>query len=355
MRELSSKFRYAWRMLLAAACLTAPLYSHYVQAQHSVYLYNWEAFLSPVVIDKLRNTHQTDLKQIYFSDEAVRDELLLSERGKTIDLVMVESVRLQRLGKLGAVKPIKALREELADRFDPKWVAACGDYGIPYAWGTSGIVFRGDEGIAVTSWRDLLEPSEALRGRVSMYFHPVDLIGAALLAAELDPLSEREQDLQVAHKMLEKQRPYLSSTDYILDAIGDEKTLNSLEIAFGFSGDHHVLNSTLDESEPKWQYVLPKEGTIIWLECLAIPEGQPLSDQTLQVIKYLTGPEIAALNARTAWFSTPNRNVEYLLGEQYLNDKAINPDLELISNSYLYRPLSDRAQLLRQRIVEDLR
>jgi spermidine/putrescine transport system substrate-binding protein len=265
---------------------------------------------------------------------------------------MVESVRLQRLGKLGAVKPIKALREELADRFDPKWVAACGDYGIPYAWGTSGIVFRGGDGIAVTSWRDLLEPSEALRGRVSMYFHPVDLIGAALLAVELDPLSEREQDLQVAYQLLKKQRPYLKSTDYILDAIGNG---NSLDIAFGFSGDHHVLNSIQDESEPKWKYVIPKEGTIIWLECLAVPEGRSLSAHTIQVIRYLTAPEIAALNASTAWFSTPNQNVEMLLGEQYLNDKAINPDLELISNSYLYRPLSGKAQLLRQLIVEDLR
>ncbi len=355
MRELSSEFRYALRMLLAIACLTAPLYSHHVQAQHSTYLYNWEAFLSPVVIDKLRNTHQIDLKQIYFSDEAVRDELLLSERGKTIDLVVVESVRLQSLGKQGAIKPIKALSDELADRFDPKWVAACGDYGIPYAWGTSGIVFRGSEDISVTSWRDLLEPSEALRGRVSMYFHPVDLIGAALMAVDLDPLSEREQDLQVAYQLLKKQRPYLKSTNYILDSIGNGNTLNSLDIAFGFSGDHHVLNSIQDESEFKWKYVIPKEGTIIWLECLAVPEGRSLSDQTIQVIRYLTAPEIAALNASTAWFSTPNQNVEMLLGEQYLNDKAINPDLELISKSYLYRPLSGKAQLLRQRIVEDLR
>jgi spermidine/putrescine transport system substrate-binding protein len=188
-----------------------------------------------------------------------------------------------------------------------------------------------------------------------MYFHPVDLVGAALLAAELDPLSERDQDLHVAHQLLEKQRPYLSSSDYILDALGDEKTLKSLDMAFGFSGDHHLLNSTLDESEAKWQYVVPKEGTMIWLECLAIPEGKPPSENTLKVIKYLTDPEIAAINAKTARFSTPNQNIDSLLGEQYFSDKTINPDLELISNSYLYRPLSDKAQMLRQRIVDDLR
>jgi spermidine/putrescine transport system substrate-binding protein len=341
-------------MLLAASVFTL-FYSQHAHTQQSTYLYNWEGLLSPVVVDKLRSTHQIELNEVHFSDEAVRDELLLSERGKTIDLVMVESVRLQRLGKLGAIQSVDALSEELADRFHLKWVEACGDYGIPYAWGTSGIVYRNVEGKAVTSWRDLVVPNEYLRGRVSMYFHPVDLVGAALLAAELDPLSERDQDLHVAHQLLEKQRPYLSSSDYILDALGDEKTLKSLDMAFGFSGDHHLLNSTLDESEAKWQYVVPKEGTMIWLECLAIPEGKPPSENTLKVIKYLTDPEIAAINAKTARFSTPNQNIDSLLGEQYFSDKTINPDLELISNSYLYRPLSDKAQMLRQRIVDDLR
>lgn len=117
---------------------------HADHGDYSVHLYNWEAFLAPSVIDNIRREYRIEIEQLYFSDEAVRDELLLSERGKTIDIVVVESVRLQTLGQLGVVRPITSLRNKLTARFDAKWLDACGDYGLPYAWGTSGILYRRD-------------------------------------------------------------------------------------------------------------------------------------------------------------------------------------------------------------------
>lgn len=328
-----------------------------VNAEHKeqvVHLYNWEEFLSPLVIDKLEQEHKILIEQLYFSDEAVRDELLLSERGKSLDIVVVESVQLQRLGKLGVVKPIKALKNQLSARFQTRWAEACGDYGLPYAWGTSGILYRADKfAKPVTSWKALLEPDEQFKGKVSMYYHPIDLVGAALLASNIDPFSSDDEHLKIAYKALQTQRNYLGTTDYILNETEKPDQLRNIDIAFGFSGDHYILNVV--EPNAQWRYVVPNEGTTVWLECLALPAGSRSSEKAITTLDFLTSPEVAALNAQNAWFSSPNQGIRQFLDEDYLNDPIISPNPSLIEKSYLYRAVNDSGLVLRQRIVDDLR
>lgn len=153
--------------------------------------------------------------------------------------------------------------------------------------------------------------------------------------------------------MLQSQRSYLGTTDYILDEVAQPDKLKNIDIAFGFSGDHHALN--IAESSINWAYVVPNEGTIVWLECLAVPTEGRFHEQTLLTLDYLTSPEVAALNAEESWFSTPNKGINTFLSQKYLNDPVINPDPTLIEKSYLYSPVSDQGLLIRQRIVEDLR
>lgn len=342
------------QVVLSALVMIAPAFAEH--SSNTVHLYNWEAYLSPTVKNDLKSKHKVAIEEFFFSDEAVRDELLLSERGRTIDLVVVESVRLQMLAKQGAIQNISSIQNQIADRFEKRWLEACGEYGIPYSWGTSGILYRSDKiQNPVTSWASLLMPDKALQNKISMYYHPIDLIGAAMLFLKHDPFSDDEEKLQHAYQLLEEQRPFLSSTQYILEAIQEPKKLDNVYMAFGFSGDDYVLNQLSNSDEVQWKYVVPEEGTVVWLECLAVPAGKPVSKATSEAIDYLSSPEVAALNAEESWFSSPNLNVTPYLSEEYLNDPIINPAPDLIERSYIYRPVSDIGLRLRQRIVEDLR
>jgi spermidine/putrescine transport system substrate-binding protein len=322
----------------------------------TVHLYNWEAFLSEEVIQNIETEHHLHIEETYFSDESVRDELLLSKRRNSIDLVVIESVRLNMLADQGAMQPLTEIRTQLKPRFDNRWFEQCGDYGIPYAWGTSGLLYRKSAfEKPIDSWQQLIEPQEQLRGRVSMYYHPVDLIGAALLAVNKDPFTDDIDDLKLAYQALKKQRAYLNSTEYVLDAIDDPSLLDNTDLAFGFSGDDYVLNEFNTDPDGEWQYVVPKEGTFVWVECLAVPSGIITKPQTKQAIDYLTRPDVAAKNAQDSWFSTPNSNVKRYLDQDYLSDPVINPSPELIEKSYTHREISDHALSVRQRIVKELK
>ena len=67
--------------------------------KNEIYLYNWDEFLSNDVIQQLNDTYGISLKQQYFSDESIRDEVLLSERRGAFELVVIESMKLKALAK----------------------------------------------------------------------------------------------------------------------------------------------------------------------------------------------------------------------------------------------------------------
>ncbi|WP_112479208.1 ABC transporter substrate-binding protein [Vibrio variabilis] len=353
---LSTCYRYFLGSTIGMLLLSGGPVASASDKASTVHLYNWEAFLSEEVVRNIETEHHLHIKETYFSDESVRDELLLSKRRNSIDLVVIESVRLNMLANQGVMQPLTEIRAELKSRFDNRWFEQCGDYGVPYAWGTSGLLYRKSAfEKPVDTWLQLIEPQEQLRGRVSMYYHPVDLIGAALLAHNKDPFSDDNYDLKLAYQALKKQRPYLNSTDYVLDAVDDASLLESTDLAFGFSGDEYVLNEFNTNPDGEWQYVVPKEGTFVWVECLAVPSGIITKPQTKQAIDYLTRPDVAAKNAQDAWFSTPNSNIERYLDKEYLSDPVINPSPELIEKSYAYREVGDYGLSIRQRIVKDLK
>ncbi|MGF1749294.1 extracellular solute-binding protein [Vibrio cionasavignyae] len=327
------------------------------EINNSISLYNWEAFLAESVKNQLHTEHGVYIEETYFSDEGIRDEVMLSERRHAFDLVVIESVRLHLLAEQGVVARVPPqLKAELASYFDSKWNDACGDYGVPYAWGTSGILYRKSAfDVPVNSWSELLVPTAALKNRVAMYYHPVDAVASALLSQNKDPFSSSSKDLESAYKLLKEQRPSLYTPDYILNFLDSPEKINDIDIAFGFSGDEFVLNEEVEGQEGLWAYVLPKEGTTIWLECLAIPQGTTISPELVTAIRFLSEPQVAALNAEDSWFSTPHRFALEFVGQDYLNDPSLNPPQVVLEKSYLYRRVTDLGLLTRQRIVEDLR
>lgn len=320
--------------------------------KHEVYLYNWDEFLSEEVISQLSDLHDITLKQQFFSDESIRDEVLLSERRGAFELVIIESIQLKKLANQNIFHNLSDLKETLASNFDKKWLDGCGPWGLPYAWGTSGILYRVDSFDTPTSWKTLLEPKPEAKGKISMYYEPTDLVGAALLVHKLDPFTNDVEELRLAYQTLINQKTFLDSNQYIIDYIDDPKRLANIDLAYGYSGDSYVLNEVENDS---WAYSVPEEGTTLWLECIAAIDNGELSEQVKTTLSYLSTPEIAAKNAMDAWFATPSSRAKSLTTDAYKNDKELFPGESIIERSHLYKTLPPKSIQIRNRIIESLR
>ncbi|AUI85978.1 spermidine/putrescine ABC transporter substrate-binding protein [Vibrio azureus] len=318
-----------------------------------VYLYNWDEFLSTKVIERLKNEEGITLKQQYFSDESIRDEVLISERRRSFQLAVIESVKLQTLGKQGIFNNLSALRSKLSDLYDKRWFDACGDYGLPYAWGTTGILYRRDKIPQPESWASLLNPSVSLKSKISMYYEPIDLISTALLVNGFTPFTSDLNQIKKAYETLVQQKPLLGSQEYILDYVKSPIKLASIDIAFGYSGDSYVLNEI--EQKNSWAYSVPIEGTTIWLECLAAINHGPISNDVANTLRFLSKADVAAQNAMDSWFATPSSKAKELASDEYRLDEELFPPQDVLDRSYLYKPLDMKSLQIRSRIVEDLR
>ncbi|NOI84104.1 extracellular solute-binding protein [Vibrio sp. 99K-1] len=321
--------------------------------QHEIYLYNWDEFLSESVVEELNDAYGIALKQQYFSDESIRDEVLLSERRGAFELVVIESMKLKALAKQNLFHNLSDLQQSLSSNFESRWVDGCGEYGIPYAWGTSGILYRNGKVETPNSWSALLNPETKTSGRISMYYEPTDLVSTALLANQFDPFTNNEQELRVAYKALQNQKPHLESSEYVIDYIHQPERLANIDLAYGYSGDSYALNDA--DPDASWAYIVPQEGTTLWLECIAAINNGELSPQATTILSFLSQPNIAAQNAMESWFATPNSKAKALTSQEYQNDPELFPSQEILERSFLYQPLEPSSLQIRNRIVDSLR
>jgi putrescine transport system substrate-binding protein len=144
-----------------------------------------------------------------------------------------------------------------------------------------------------------------------------------------DPNSQKEEDLKAAEEKLMAIRPFIRkihSSQYIEDlANGD------LCVALGWSGD--VLQSR-DRAKEAGQgivikYVIPKEGTIVWFDTLAIPADAKHPKNAHAFINYLMDPQVAANNSNTVNYANGNAASLPMVNDEVKNDPGVYPTPEV--------------------------
>src|SRR5690606_8123419 len=107
----------------------------------------------------------------------------------------------------------------------------------------------------------------------------------------IDPHSEDIEDLERALALLQEVRPYIKyfhSSQYIDDLANGE-----ICMAMGWSGD--VLLAIDDAARTvEVGYGIPKEGTIIWFDLMAIPADAPHPENAHRFIDFILRPEVVA-------------------------------------------------------------
>lgn len=336
---------YQGLILVFAAGCSAVTYSV------ELVFYNWEDYIAESVLQKFEQETGHTVKTVIYDRDKERDEVLASTGGKGFDLVIVDSISTQILGKNNILSPINESRYK---QIDSRWQESCGNFGLPYMWGTVGIVYRADIlEKPPTSWKDLLQPAPMSQGKVGMHIDPVDTLIPALKLMGESLNEETPQNLKVAYELLKKQSAAVATYEYIISYVSAEngESHEPLHMALAYSGDHYTLNG--DDEEP-WEYVVPSEGTGLWVDCLGIPSASENKEAAIAFVEFINRADIAAENSLELWVATPNREALKLLDEDVLQDETLFPSAEVMSKSEIYRILSNKSVSQRNRIVYSL-
>lgn len=80
------------------------------------------------------------------------------------------------------------------------------------------------------------------------------------------------------------------------------------------------------EKDDDISYVVPREGSILWEDALAIPRGAPHPENAHAFLNFILGAEAGAAIAATIRYATPNAAAKALLPASYLENPVIYPD-----------------------------
>jgi spermidine/putrescine transport system substrate-binding protein len=329
------------------------IFAPFLQAQ-TLTIVNWEDYLSPKVIQRWEEKTGVRIKQIYFDNDEQRDAMLTSHDENTIDIVVIDEVISRAYGeKKILVDPAKSSELSNLKHIDSFWRKQCSKYSIPYMWGTIGIAYRKDKIEKVPdSWWDILRPEESLRGHISLLKDAMDTFIPPLIVRGHSSNTGSVDELKQAFIDLSDLLPHVMTFIYPITYIGTHPDDSNLYMSMVYSGDQYALNKI--QNSDHWEYVIPKEGTLVWTDCMAVLRSSRNPELAFKFINFIGRPEIAALNSEELHEASPNLAAKKLQSPEFVANARVYPDKALIKNSHYYQELDIDNLRLRNRIVQSL-
>lgn len=159
--------------LMAATLLCLATSLGAAQAADKIVISNWDAYMPGDLLENF--TKETGI-EAELSLHATNEEIMgkvTAGGGAGYDVIFVTSPFVEALVKLGLAAELDHAKIPNLANLYPEARSLAYDPGlahsVPYAWGTTGLCYRSDlvEG-ALDSWWDLLRPSDALKGKITM-------------------------------------------------------------------------------------------------------------------------------------------------------------------------------------------
>ncbi len=301
-----------------------------------VNVYNWGEYIDPEVIDLFQE--ETGIKVVYDMFETNEEMYPVIEAGGVVyDAVcpsdymvekMIQNGLLQEpdMSKIPNLKEIGKEFMELSALFDPG-----NRYAIPYTMGTVGIIYNegmlDEMGVPYpTKWADLWD--ERLEGEILMQDSVRDAFMVALKKDGHSMNTTDDKELDMARDELIRQKPLVQA--YVIDQVRDKMIGGEAAVGVIYSGEILYIQEAVADTDMRISYVVPEEGTNLWVDCWVIPKNAKNKENAEKWIDFLCRPDIAKMNFDYITYTTPNTGAMELLDPEYRENEAVFPDMEKV-------------------------
>lgn len=311
-----------------------------------VIVYNWGEYIDPDTIEMFEE--ETGIKVIY--DEFETNEIMYPkvEAGASVyDVICPSDYMIQKMIDNDLLSPLNfdnmpnakenigAQYYEQAKEFDPE-----NQYCVPYCWGTVGILYNKtmvDE--PITSWSVLWEDKYA--DNILMQDSVRDAFMVALKLNGYSMNSVNPSELEAAKNSLIEQKPLVQA--YVIDQVRDKMIGNEAAIGVIYSGEAIYTQ----RENPDLEYVIPEEGTNVWIDGWVIPKNAANKENAEKFIDFMCRGDIALMNFDYITYSTPNTAAQALIEDEDIrNSKIAFPDLSQYSGLETFHYLGEEGDEL---------
>ena len=286
-----------------------------------VIVYNWGEYIDPEVLDMFEE--ETGITVVYEEFETNESMFPKVQAGAvSYDLVCPSDYMIQRMiennllaeinfDNIPNLKNIGEQYMKQSQGFDSE-----NKYSVPYCWGTVGILYNKtmvEE--PVYSWSILW--NKKYTDQILMQNSVRDAFGIALKYCGYSLNSTDLDELEEAKELLMKQKPLVQA--YVVDQVRDKMISNEAAIGVIYSGEAIYTQS----ENPDLEYVIPKEGSNVWIDSWVIPKNAQNKENAEAFINFLCRPDIAKMNFDYITYSTPNTAARELIEDDAIRNSTI--------------------------------
>ena len=314
-------------------------------ASFKLNLFIWSEYIDPELITQFEKLYDAKVTIDLYEDEAAMMAKLQAGGAAQYDVIVPPDHTVPALVKLKLIAPLRPdnipnLRH-LDERFASPWYDPSNRFTVPYQWGTVGIYARRPPADKPyhESWALFFDAKEQ-RGEFLLIDGMRDTLGAALRYKGFSLNSTDKKELAAARDVLiaAKKR----SRGFEGGVGGKNKVLaKEAATAMAYSGD--AIRGMKEDGDT--YYFIPKEGSQIWMDNLAICAKAPNRIVAEKFLNFILTPEVGARLADFNQYATPNKAAREFVRPENLNNPMIYPPADVMKRLEFLHDLGKQTRL----------
>jgi spermidine/putrescine transport system substrate-binding protein len=314
-------------------------------------VFSWSDYVAPSTIPDFEAEFGVRVRYAtYESNEEMLAKVFTGNSGW--DVVFPTYTRIQPMHQQGLLAP---LRQEwlpnlgnLAPNFRaPDWDPGL-NWGMPYMWFATGIVYNRSVRPAPERWADLWDAR--LNGRITMLDDPEDVMSACLKKLGLSCSATHSAQLREAARQAIAQKPLLRA--YVNAEVRDQLVSGDVLAAQLWST---TAQQAIDAAPANLAFAFPAEGFPFYCDCAVILRESRRERLAHEFLNYLLRPKVSAAIAQFTRTATANGAAQAFLPESTRSNPTLYPPPEVYRRGEWPRTYPPAVQRLVDRLWTEIK
>lgn len=316
---------------LLSLLLTVALALPATAQKNKLNLFIWSEYIDPAIITQFEQEFDCKVTVDLYEDNESMVAKLQGGGVSLYDVVVPSDYIIPTMINQRLLAPLRHENIPNLANIDPQFANREYDrgnkYTAPYQWGTVGIYVRRAPGEQIEeTWGLLFDPQKQI-GPFLLMDDARSCIGAALRYKGYSVNSTDKRELREARDILLEAKKRSRGFEGGVGA-KNKVLARVVKLAMVYNGD--AVRGMKEDAET--YFFVPKEGSDIWLDNLAIPAKAPHRDMAEKFINYILDPKIGAQLANYNQYATPNQAARKFVNPADLQNPAIYPTADIMKN-----------------------
>lgn len=307
-------------------------------AADTLYIYTWSQYTDKDLLNSF--TSKTGIKVV--TDVFDSNEMMLAKLqaggGANYSVIYPSDYMVRRMMELNLLHELDRTRltgiDNLFQRFQNPPYDPGNKHNVPMSWGTTGFVYNSQKlATAPTDWNDLWVHQKELSKRMTLLNDVREVMGGTLRMLGYSYNSNDESQIKQAYEKLKELKPSVAAFD--TDAWQNQILAGDLLLSMCYSAD----GVRVIKENPSLKYVIPRSGSSLWTDTMAIPKNAPNLDAAYAWLNFMLQPDIAAQICQRLNIAPPNRVAVEQLPTQLSNNSNLFPPESILEKCEHISPL----------------